>query len=44
VVDLLELVERLGADALGGRVRGAQLRVLGLQVAQLVQKLVVLGV
>ena len=44
VAHLLELVERLGADALRGRVRRPQLRVLGLEVAQLVQQRVVLGV
>jgi len=44
VAHLLELVERLRAHALGRRVRRAQLRVLGLEVAQLVEQRVVLAV
>ena len=44
VAHLLELVERLGAHALGGRVGRAQLGVLRLEVAQLVQQRVVVGV
>ena len=44
VLDLLEAVERRRADALGGRVGRAQLRVLGLDVAQLVEQRVVLVV
>ena len=44
VADLLELLERLRPHALGGRVRGAQLGVRGLQIPQLVEELVVLGV
>ncbi len=37
VLDLLQLAHRLAAHALGGRVGGAQPRVLGLDRAQLVQ-------
>src|SRR5215211_4469828 len=41
---LVELVERLAAHALGGRVRRAQLGMLGLDVAQLVEERVVFRV
>ena len=44
VADLLELVERLGAHPLRWRVGRAQLGALRLEVAQLVQEAVVLGV
>ena len=44
VLDLLEAVERRRADPLGGRVRRAQLGVLGLDRAQLVEQRVVLVV
>ena len=44
VTDLVELVERLAPDSLGGRVRGEQLGVLRLEIAQLVQQSVVLDV
>ena len=44
VAHLVELVERLRPHALGGRVRGQQVGVLGLEVAQLVEQRVVLGV
>jgi hypothetical protein len=44
VAHLLELVERLRADALRRRVGRAQLGVLGLEVAQLVEQRVVVGV
>ena len=41
VLDLLEALQRRRADPLRGRVRRAQLRVLGLDRAQLVQQRVV---
>ena len=44
VLDLLELLERRAAHALGRRVRREQLGVLALEVAQLAQQRVVLGV
>ena len=44
VLDLLEAVERRRADPLGRRVRRAQLRVLGLDRAQLVEQRVVVVV
>jgi hypothetical protein len=44
VLDLLQAPHRLAADALGWRVGAAQLRVLGLQPAQLVEQRVVLVV
>ena len=42
--DLVELVERLTADALGGRVRREQIGMVPLEVTQLVQQRVVLDV
>jgi hypothetical protein len=44
VLDLLELVERLGADPLGRRVGRLQVGVLGLERPQLVEQRVVVGV
>src|SRR3954451_1127943 len=44
MLDRLELVERPAADALRRRVRGQPLRMCGLDAAQLVDELVVLGI
>jgi hypothetical protein len=44
VLDLLEAGDRRGTDALGGRVAGPELRILGLERSELVEKRIVLVV